>query len=241
MNAPEPVKGGLDLAGLGKVAQAIPPEVYIQTSATASKTFDSLVAPLTETTAGVGRLIRQTFDNWVETRKAIGAYTLQQALIRAKARVERQGKALHPPPHAKTFLRALEESSLETDSVLHEMWVNLLASELVDRNSHPRFVGILAQLGPEEAALLVLLRPRPTSDPKLSTFVGGNIAHAGLRTQEWTLALDRPTQPWNISATFLCQQSLADVAPIHALAVESPVLLFLTQFGQEFLAAVAPK
>jgi hypothetical protein len=187
MNTPEPVKSGLDLVGIGKVAQAIPPEVYIQTSATASKTFDSLVAPLTETTAGVGRLIRQTFDNWVETRKAIGTYTLEQALIRAKGRAERQGNALQPPPHAKTFLRALEESSLETDSVLHEMWVNLLVAELVDRNSHPRFVGILAELGPEEARLVASLRPFPTGSPKV----------------------DQPLQPWNLAVTLLCQQSLA--------------------------------
>jgi hypothetical protein len=238
MYTSEPAKSGLDLVGIGKLAQAIPPEVYKQTAATVLKTFECLVAPLTQTTDGVGRLIRQTFDNWVEVRKAIGTYTLQQALIRAKAETEKRGEFLQLPAHPKTFLRALEEASLETDSVVHGMWVNLLASQLVDRNSHPRFVGVLAQLGPEEAALLVLLRPRPTNDPKLSSFIGGNIAHAGMRTRGWSLALDQPTQPWNLSATFLCQQSLADVAPIHALAVESPVLLFLTQFGQEFMAAV---
>src|ERR1700722_7932850 len=152
MSTPEPAKNsGFDLVGLGKAAQAIPPEVYKQSAAAVCKTFESLVAPLTQTTDGVGRLIRQTFDNWVEVRKALGTYTLERALIRAKERAEKQGKLLQPPTHPKTFLRALEEGSLETDSVLHEMWVNLLASQMIDRNSHPRFVGILAQLGPAEA------------------------------------------------------------------------------------------
>src|SRR6266481_1341071 len=115
MSTPEPAKSGLDLFGLGKLAQAIPPEVYKLSTKTVLKTFESLVAPLTQTTDGLGRLVRQTFDNWVEVRQAIGTYTLEQAVIRAKARAEKQGELLQPPTHPKTFLRALEEGSLETD------------------------------------------------------------------------------------------------------------------------------
>jgi len=237
MNTPEPVKSGLDLIGLGKLAQAIPPEVYKMTAATALNTFESLVAPFTESFAGLGRLIRQKFDNWVEDQKALGTYSLQQALLRAKGRAEKEGKSLHPPLHAKTFLHALEEASLETDLVLHEMWVNLLASEFVDGKSHPRFVSILAQLGPAEAKLLASLQPLPKG---LSGYIGGNIAHTGMNVL-WVATLDQPKQPWNLSGTILCQQSLADVAPLDALAVKSDVLLHLTPFGQEFLTAVAPQ
>src|SRR5580692_10351181 len=86
INTPEPAKFSLDLVGLGKVANAIPPEVYKQTTAMVLKTFEALVAPFTQTTAGLGQLIRQTFDNWVQVRKAIGTYTWQQAVIRARAR-----------------------------------------------------------------------------------------------------------------------------------------------------------
>lgn len=241
MDAPEPEKG-IDLLGLGKLAKAIPPEVYKQTTKTALKTFESLVAPLTQMTDGFGRLIRQTFDNWVEVRQAIGTYTLEQAVIRAKARA--QGGLLQPPDHPKTFVRALEESSLETDSVVHEMWVNLLASQLVDRNSHPRFVSILSQLGPEEARLLLTLKPIH-KDPRLSSFVGGGNAHLGGKSR-WITALDQPDQPWNLSVTFLCQQSLANIAPQVSQSGKSkpgeslPVLLFLTRFGVDFMEVVAP-
>jgi hypothetical protein len=246
MSAPESPKSGLDLVGFGKVAEAIPPEVYKQSAATVCKTFESLVAPLTQTTDGLGRLIRQTFDNWVEVRKAIGTYTLEQAVIRAKARAEKEGKNLQPPAHPKTFLRALEEASLETDSVVHEMWVNLLASEIIDPVSHPRFVNILAQLEPAEARLLTSLKPRPT-DPerlkRLSFFLGGNTAHSGMK-EPWVSELDeQPAQPWNLSVTLLCQHSLADISPQNTTEPASqkfPLLLHLTRFGEAFLAVVAP-
>lgn len=242
-DTPEPVKStGWDLVGFGKVAQAIPPEVYKQTAATVSKTFESLVAPLTQTTDGLGRLIRQTFDSWVEVRKALGTYTLQQAVIRAKARAEKRGKLLLPPSHPKTFLRGLEEASLETDSVLHEMWVNLLTSQMIDRNSHPRFVNILGQLGPEDAKLLATLQPRP-NDPRLDSFIGGTTAHSGMK-ERWISALDQLDQPWDLSVTLICQQSLADISPQmwkrEKPQEKLPVLLHLTPFGEEFLAAVAP-
>jgi hypothetical protein len=238
MNTPEPFKG-VDLVGLGKVANAIPPEVYKQSTATVLTTFESLVAPLTETTAGVGRLIRQKFEIWVEVQKALGTYSLEQAVMRAKARAEKEGKFLQPPAHAKTFLRALEESSLETDSVVHEMWVNLLASQLIDLNSHPRFVSILAQLGPAAARLLASVQPCPKNEPRIEGFLGGTTAHSGMNSQ-WVLALDQSPQPWNLTVTLVCQQSLADISAISIPGKASPVLLHLTPFGKEFMAAVAP-
>jgi len=238
MSEPETTKhGSWDLAGFGKVAEAIPPEVYKQTTATVCKTFETLVAPITETTAGFGRLVRQTFDNWVEARKVIGTYTLQQAVARAKERVEKQGKTLLLPQHPKGFVRALEESSLETDLALHEMWVNLLASQMIDGDSHPRFVGILSQLGPAEAKLLSSLRPRP-EDSRLTYFVGGSEAHFGM-SLDWFSALDQPTQPWNLSVTLICQQSLAEISPLYHVPEDS-VLLHLTPFGAAFMTVVNP-
>lgn len=236
----QPYKGGLDLLGLGKLAKAIPPEVYRQGTKSVVKTFDSLVAPLTQATDGVGRLIRQTFDNWVDERKAIGTVMIQHAVIRAQERAEKQGKTLRPPNHPKTFLRTLEEGSLETDSVVREMWVNLLASQLVDRNSHPRFVSILSELGPEEARLLLTLKPLD-KDPRLTHFLGGGNAHLGGKS-DWTADLDQPGQPWNLSVTILCQQSLANIAPQVKQEGKSkhPLFLFLTLFGKDFMAVVAP-
>jgi hypothetical protein len=75
VNEPKPNEhSGLDLLGAGKVAKAIPSEVYTRVTATVCKTFEQLVAPLTQTTDGLGRLIHQKFDNWVDTQKALGTY-----------------------------------------------------------------------------------------------------------------------------------------------------------------------
>ena len=237
MSTPEPIKsGGLDLVGIGKVAHAIPPKVYERTVATALKTFEELVAPLTQTTDGVGRLIRQSFDNWVEERKAIAVYTIEQAVLRAKAK----GLALSPPVHPKTFLRILEESSLETDKVLHEMWINLLTNEMTSHGSHPRFLNILTQLGPEEAKLLSSLKHRPRVGLGSFSGTGGADSGAGWK---WVTEVGQTERPWNISLTILCQQNLAAICPTFPeakyLRPADSVLLYLTPFGQEFLAVVA--
>jgi len=146
-----------------------------------------------------------------------------------------------PPSHPKTFVHVLEECSLETDSVVHEMWVNLLASQLSDGESHPRLVGILGQLGPAEARLLGTLQPYPKGDPRADHFFGGTKGHSGMR-KSWTSDLNKPDQPWNLSATFLCQHGLADIAPTKSTEPKKscPLLLYLTPFGTEFLAIVAP-
>lgn len=48
-------KKGLDLVGLGRVAEAIPKEVYERSAATLLKTFEDLTAPITESASGLGR------------------------------------------------------------------------------------------------------------------------------------------------------------------------------------------
>src|SRR5579883_2762302 len=244
METPEPQAGGfslkdIDLVGLGKVAKAIPPEVYKQTTKTALKTFESVVAPLTQFTDGFGRLIRQKFDNWLETQKAIGAYTLEQAVNRAKAQM--QGEPLKPPAHPKSFLRALEESSLETDSLLHEMWVNLLASQLVERNNHPHFVGILSELGPEEARLLAALKPYRKHPRLVENFFGPTYANLGGKSH-WVTDPDQPnSQPRSMSVTILCQHNLANTSVLKSQQGQPPCeWLHLTPFGVEFMAVIAP-
>lgn len=87
----------IDIIGFGKVAKAIPPKVYEKTATTVLTTFEQLTAPLTEMTTGLGRYLRQKFDNMVEVEKAIATHTIEQALLRARAKAERSGTALLPP------------------------------------------------------------------------------------------------------------------------------------------------
>src|SRR6266850_8567238 len=100
---------GLDVAGFGKIAKAIPAKVYQRSAEVVLTTFQDLIAPITETTSGLGRYIRQKFDAMVEVEKALATYTLEEATVRAQARVARAGGSLRPPIHPKTFVRAIEE------------------------------------------------------------------------------------------------------------------------------------
>src|SRR5438309_1698905 len=106
---------GLDIAGFGKLAKAIPPKVYERTATALITTFQQIVAPLTASTAGLGRYISQKFDNMVAAEKAIATYTIEKAVRRAKARAESEGKHLIAPSHPKSFVKTIEEASKETD------------------------------------------------------------------------------------------------------------------------------
>ena len=93
---------GLDIAGFGKIAKAIPPKVFERSASALITTFEQLVAPITESTSGLGRYLRQKFDNMVEVERAIA---------RAKARAAEIGKPLAPPVHPKSFVKCIEEAS----------------------------------------------------------------------------------------------------------------------------------
>src|SRR5262245_36919433 len=96
----------------------------------------------------------------VEAEKAIATYTVETAVLRAKAKAAAKGMDIAPPSHPKSFLKTIEEASKETDPLVHEMWRNLLASQLlIESKSHPHFVEILPHCSPAEATLLVSLLP----------------------------------------------------------------------------------
>ena len=78
----------------------------------------------------------------VEVEKAIATYTLEQACNRARAKAATLQVATIAPAHPKSFVRALEEASKETDPVLHDLWASLLASQFLDGYCHPHFVRV---------------------------------------------------------------------------------------------------
>src|SRR4051812_43187410 len=105
---------GFDIIGLGKAAKAIPTKVYVETARSLIDAFNSIISPITEATSGIGRYIRQKFDNMVDAEKAIGTYTVQKAIEKA----QRKGP-LKQPVHLKSFVNSFEEAAKETDPILH--------------------------------------------------------------------------------------------------------------------------
>jgi hypothetical protein len=230
-----PKNEGLDVTGLGKVASAIPKEVYERSAATLLTTFEMLTAPITESTSGLGRYLRQKFDNMVQVEKAIATYTVEKALHRASERCERARISLRAPAHPKSFVRAIEEASKETDPVLHEMWANLLASQLSDGVCHPHFVEVLPHFSPTEAKLLVSLLPESEIGEHKS-YISVN-PRPSLR---WIrMNSESEFQPWTISCDLLFEFRFVHLASATPSS-RSLAVMYLTPLGSAFLAAVTP-
>lgn len=227
---------GIDIAGFGKIAKAIPAEVYERSAATLLTTFQQLVAPVTETTGGLGRYLRQKFDNMVEAEKAIATYTVEKAVVRARVITQKAGKELQAPTHPKSFVKAIEEASKETDPLLHEMWANLLTSQLIDNKCHPHFVEILPHFSAAEAKLLVSLIPQSEVGEGSGYFMYtfDSFAH-------WIRKNGDEIKPWTISCMLLCEFHFADILAPKGDYPKDVTILYRTATGTAFLAAVTPQ
>lgn len=75
-------EGTGDLAGIGKIAEAIPEAGWQKAIDTACDTFTDLIAPITKTTAGLGGLIQAKFDAmvWAATIRSISLIAPQERL-----------------------------------------------------------------------------------------------------------------------------------------------------------------
>ncbi len=230
---------GLDLAGFGKAAKAIPPEVYTQSISAVIETFSKVTAPITETTSGFGRYIKQKFDNMVEAEKALATYTVQNAIAKAEAIATKSGAAIITPTHPKSFIKSLEEASKETDPTLHEMWENLLADQLINVNFHPHFVEILPHFSPAEANILLSL----LSKDEIGDNSGGYVSYSDDSFKSWVRnSDDKQLNEWNYSCILLHEFKFADVlAPKQDQygGADAVTILYRTNAGDTFLSAVS--
>jgi hypothetical protein len=225
---------GLDVAGFGKIANAIPKEVYERTTVTLLTTFEKLVAPITETTSGFGRYLHQKFENMVEVEKALATYTIEKAIFRAKAKCERLGVKMHSPNHTKSFVKAIEEASKETDPLLHEMWSNLLASQLTNHDCHPHFVEVLPHFGPAEAKILVSLLPKSA----VGENNGGYLLYESDSFTHWIPKNEGELNPWTLSCELLLEFRFADLLAPKQEELRNVAILHRTGSGEAFLEAV---
>ena len=172
----------------------------------------------------------------VRVEKAIATYTLEQARIKAKAKAACLGVSMISPPHLKSFVRALEEASKETDPLLHEMWASLLGSQLLQGYCHPHFVELLPHFSPAEARLLVSLRDWNAVGEHGGEYIMFNID----RLSHWLAhADDNEPKPWTLSCTLLIEFGLADLLATKRTKPGSPPILHRTHSGTGFLKAVS--
>ena len=233
---PEGDDRSVDIFGLGRIASAIPDRVYELSASTLVRTFESLLAPITETTGGLGRYVRQKFLNMVAAEKAIAVYTIGEAIHKAQERSRKAGISITAPASTKTFVKAIEEASREDDVVLHEMWANLLASQLVDQACPPFFVELLSSLGKPEALILLELLPLEEVGPH----VGGYFGIGDYAFTHWARQSAGPFRPWSVSCTLLIQLGLASMVGPFNSDTQNLVLLYRSKLGTAFLGAAAP-
>jgi hypothetical protein len=228
---------GLDIVGFGKIAKAIPEKVYDRSTKTLLTTFENLTAPITEATAGFGRYLRQKFDNMVEAEKAIATYTVEKAIERARSKANKTGRLVRPPLHPKSFVKSVEEASKETDPLLHEMWANLLASQLIDDQSHPHFVEILPHFSPAEAHILISLLPKS----EVGKHGGAYLSFTYDSFEHWIRKIgDSKLNKWTLSCVLLCEFHFADILAPAGNYARNVTLLYRTASGEAFLDAVTP-
>ncbi len=220
----------IDLIGIEKLAKSIPDSVYQQTTETVTTTFKKLIAPITESTSGLGRYIQQKFDNMVEVEKSLLIYSMQNAHNKA---IEKNLN-ISSSPTPKTLIKIMDEVSKETDPFLNILWTNLLYSELTDQSAHPLFVHILSSISTKEALLL----------ESLNSFhdigeIKSNVLIAPHKITSWVIKNEGIVENWNFSCSLLCKFGLAKtVTPLMYTPKKGTVTLYRTDIGDKFLKAV---
>ncbi|WP_083914888.1 Abi-alpha family protein [Alkalispirochaeta alkalica] len=228
----------LDLVGLGKIAEAIPDEVYIKTADSALEIVDKALSPLVELTSGLGLLIRQKFETMVEMERALGAITIENAVKKARQKALEKGIGLIKPIHEKSFIKSIEEAARESDPILHDMWENLLANQLINVNFHPNFVNILSSISPEEAKILVKIK----NINEVGETSGGFFLFTDDGFKNWvTHSGDMELREWNYPCVLLYEYRLIDLlSPKEGVykQEDAVVILYRTKSGDLLLDAV---
>jgi hypothetical protein len=214
-------KGEFDIAGIGRVAEAIPKEGWKKAIDTACDTFSDLIAPITKTTAGLGGLIQAKFDTMIDVQKVFAA----DAVYRARQKSMRTKRRSNSRPSARVLVKAIEEASVESDDDLRDIWSNLIANEMLGSGIHPEFPRILARLSAQDAVILSAVAER-SSDNSIKRYaksLGASVRIFGIPL-----------------STVLGENTDANHEHLERLGLieRRDRLWYLTHFGEEFVAAV---
>jgi hypothetical protein len=147
----------LEMAIAGKLVDSIPQASWELAVNAATATVLKVLAPVTETTSGLGRIIKGTFDDLEDWRKIAFAKILQDSAERIPP--TEIASVLHLSP--RVIVASIEEASRTTEPPLQELWSNLLARVFVGQTVHPEVPRILGKLTPEDALTLLELSKQP--------------------------------------------------------------------------------
>ncbi|PZV11490.1 MAG: hypothetical protein DCF22_14445 [Leptolyngbya sp.] len=146
----------LDLAGIGKLAKAIPDSAWLKLVDTACDTFSKVIAPITSTTMGLGKLIEAKFDGMVDAQKILASDAVQ----RANQKIEKSNRKPKGKIKSTVIISAIEKASIETDDSIRDLWANLIANEILDGDVHPEFPRLVERISSNDAIVLLKIAER---------------------------------------------------------------------------------
>ena len=150
----------LDLAGIGKLANSIPESAWQKFVDTACDTFSNIIAPVTSTTLGLGKLLEAKFDGMIEAQKLLATDAVQ----RANQKIEKSNQQPQGKIKSTIIIHAIEKTSIETDENIRDIWANLIANEILKGDVHPEFPRLLERLSSNDAIVLLEIAENSQKD-----------------------------------------------------------------------------
>lgn len=203
---------------LAEILSSAPTEAWVIAVKSATDIVRDVVAPLTSTTSGLGRLIQSKFDGFIELQRVLSADTLRRAHEKILSENAEMKNVFNP----SVVITCMEESSKQIEHEIRDLWANLLARELTDGGIHPEMPRILARLTRAEADELLAIASR---GPRI--YVRGRLSTAA-KSIRITFPRSSPT----LSQEILRGLGVIDKAEGGGFS--------LTAVGYALLAAVAP-
>lgn len=159
----------MDEKTVAELAKSIPDSAWNRMVKSACDAFDKSLAPLTELTSGIGRLIKAKFDNLLDEEKVL----VGETFVKAEQKITDSGKEMKGNHNLNIVLQVVQESCKQTDEKLRDLWANLLANELTDGGVHPEIVSILKRISSEDARVLLKVSentPKMINQKLMETF-----------------------------------------------------------------------
>lgn len=142
-----------DLKTVSTIAESIPSEAWSELVGCATELMRKLCSPITSTTEGIGKLIEARFEKYTQAEKVLAGDTIHRACEIAK-KYHRESSS---KPNPKIIVEILENTRVETDQELRNIWANILASELTIGSVHPEIPNTLKRMSNADAKAFDIL------------------------------------------------------------------------------------
>jgi hypothetical protein len=218
-----------------KVIEVIPANAWEKLAVTATETIEKSLAPITETTSGIGRVIRQTFDGMIDIEKIVFAVALQ----RVSKRIQDKKATVRDGFHLGPLIATIKATARENDETLRELWTCLLANQLTEDLVHPEFIQILSRMSGQYArkfAEIVNNQEKVRKNLQVAAF-SYMLHHARSDRDEDSLRITQLFESFAYTSTHETDFSEEQLINLRLVNRTSGQLV-LTKLGEAFVKAV---